>query len=119
VGKFLLGFITLFLQDFSHVHSFKGHEDRVTAVVFVDGGEPLCASADKGGVICIWGAKSPFDLIPRKKLFEPKDWRYSGIHALAISGTQYLYSGSGDRTIKAWSLQAMPQFVFVAFYDIR
>lgn len=93
------------LQDFSHVHSFKGHRDRVTAVVFVDGEEPLCASADKGGVICFWGARHPLDLTPRKTLFEPKDWRYSGIHALATSGTQYLYTGSGDRSIKAWSLQ--------------
>lgn len=93
------------LQDFSHVHSFKGHEDRVTAVIFVDGEEPLCISADKGGVICIWGARSPLELTPWKKLSEPKDWRYSGIHALAISGTRYLYTGSGDRSIKAWSLQ--------------
>lgn len=111
-----MGFIALLFQDFSHVHSFKGHEDRVTAVIFVDGEEPLCISADKGGVICIWGARSPLELTPWKKLSEPKDWRYSGIHALAISGTRYLYTGSGDRSIKAWSLQAIaPQSILLHF----
>lgn len=113
-----MDFIILLFQDFSHVHSFKSHVDRVTAVVFVDGEEPLCVSADKGGVICIWGARYPLDLTPRKTLFEPKDWRYSGIHALAISRTQYLYTGSGDRTIKAWSLQAIP-ILYFPFYAIN
>lgn len=93
------------LQDFSFVHTFRGHEDRVTAVIFIDGGEPLCVSADKGGVICIWGARNPLNPSPMKKLFEPKDWRYSGIHALASSENHYLYTGSGDKTIKVWSLQ--------------
>lgn len=93
------------LQDFSFVHTFRGHEDRVTAVIFIDGGEPLCVSADKGGIICIWGARNPLNPSPMKKLFEPKDWRYSGIHALASSENHYLYTGSGDKTIKVWSLQ--------------
>ncbi|KAL3504264.1 hypothetical protein ACH5RR_034105 [Cinchona calisaya] len=93
------------LQDFSHVHAFRSHEHRVTAVVFVDEGEPLCISADNGGVICIWGARIPLDSAPIKKLFEQKDWRFSGIHALAISGSGCLYTGSGDKSIKAWSLQ--------------
>ncbi|CAL5326898.1 unnamed protein product [Camellia sinensis] len=55
--------------------------------------------------IYIWGITDPFGQEPIKKLFEQKDWRYSGIHALAISGTGYLYTGSGDKSIKAWSLQ--------------
>ncbi|XP_027148372.1 uncharacterized protein LOC113748960 [Coffea eugenioides] len=93
------------LQDFSHVHSFRSHEHRVTAVVFVDEGEPLCISADNGGVICIWSAKFPLDTAPIRKLFEEKDWRFSGIQALAVSGNGCLYTGSGSRSIKAWSLQ--------------
>ncbi|XP_073035438.1 uncharacterized protein [Primulina eburnea] len=93
------------LQDFTHVHSFKGHDHRVMAVCFVDGTEPLCISGDNEGVICIWDASFPFNDAPIKKLREQKDWRYSGIHALAVSGTEYLYTGSGDKLIKAWSLQ--------------
>ncbi|KAK4391045.1 hypothetical protein Sango_2167800 [Sesamum angolense] len=93
------------LQDFSLVHSFKGHEHRVTAVVFVDGEQPLCISGDNENVICIWKATIPFPEEPVRKLHEKKDWRYSGIHAMAISGTEYLYTGSGDKLVKAWSLQ--------------
>ncbi|KAL2503615.1 zinc ion binding [Abeliophyllum distichum] len=93
------------LQDFTRVHTFKGHEHKVMALVFVDGGQPLCISGDNEGVICIWEACFPFDEEPIKKLYEQKDWRYSGIHALAVSGTEYLYTGSGDKLLKAWSLQ--------------
>jgi len=77
------------------------------AVAFVDYGEPLCISGDNGGVICIWRASTPLSPEPLKKLQEQQDWRYSGIHALAFSGSQYLYTGSGDKSIKAWSLQAI------------
>lgn len=93
-------------QDFTHVHTFKGHEHKVMALVFMDGGQPLCISGDNEGVICIWDASFPFNEEPIKKLHEQKDWRYSGIHALAVSRTEYLYTGSGDKLIKAWSLQA-------------
>ncbi|KAK3021373.1 hypothetical protein RJ639_047215 [Escallonia herrerae] len=30
------------VHDFTHVHSFTGHEHRVMAVVFVDEEQPLC-----------------------------------------------------------------------------
>ncbi|XP_009601310.1 uncharacterized protein [Nicotiana tomentosiformis] len=93
------------LQDYSHVHSFKGHEQRVMVVAFVDYEEPLCISGDNGGAICIWRASTPLSPEPLKKLQEQQDWRYSGIHALAVSRSQYLYTGSGDKSIKAWSLQ--------------
>lgn len=92
-------------QDFAHVHSFKGHEHKVMAVVFVDGEQPLCISGDNEGIVCIWEASFPFSEVPMKKLHEHKDWRYSGIHAMTNSGTEYLYTGSGDRLVKAWSLQ--------------
>lgn len=104
------------MQDFSHVHAFRNHEHRVTAVVFVDEREPLCISADNGGVICIWNARIPLDPDPVKKLFEQKDWRFSGIHALAVSGNEYLYTGSGDKLIKAWSLQAMPNILVLSVF---
>lgn len=93
------------LQDFAHVHSFKGHEHKVMAVIFVDGEQPLCISGDNEGVVCIWEASFPFSDAPVKKLHENKDWRYSGIHAMTNSGNEYLYTGSGDRLVKAWSLQ--------------
>ncbi|GFP89848.1 NAD kinase 2 chloroplastic [Phtheirospermum japonicum] len=93
------------LQDFTHIHSFKGHEHRIMAIVFVVGEQSLCISGDNEGVICIWKADFPFSKVPMQKLYEKKDWRYSGIHAMAISGTEYLYTGSGDKLVKAWSLQ--------------
>nr|GEV45938.1 zinc ion binding protein [Tanacetum cinerariifolium] len=94
------------LQGFSHVHTFKGHEHKVMAVLFVDSEPPVCISADNGGDIFIWGTKLPFEEKPIKRLNEEKDWRYSGIHALAVSqsGSGYFYTGSGDKTIKAWSM---------------
>ncbi|XP_050212779.1 uncharacterized protein LOC126664434 isoform X1 [Mercurialis annua] len=93
------------LQDFSHVHTFKGHEHKVMAVIYVDEKEPLCISADNGGGIILWSITVPLRQEPLKKWHEEKDWRYSGIHALTTAGNGYLYSGSGDRSVKAWSLK--------------
>ncbi|OVA05612.1 Protein translocase subunit SecA [Macleaya cordata] len=93
------------LQNFSHVQSLRGHEHRVMAVVFVDAEKPLCISGDSGGGIFVWGIGIPIGQEPLKKWFELKDWRYSGIHAMEVSGTDHLYTGSGDKSIKAWSLQ--------------
>lgn len=93
------------LEDFTHIHSFKGHEHKVMAVAFVDEERPLCISGDNGGGICIWGISIPFGEEPIKKLDAEKDWRYSGIHALTVSGSGYFYTGNGDRSIKAWSMQ--------------
>ncbi|KAJ0024646.1 hypothetical protein Pint_08109 [Pistacia integerrima] len=92
-----------YVQDFSHVHTFKGHEHKVMAVVYVDEEQPLCISGDSGGGIFVWSTSFPLGQEPIKKWNEPKDWRYSGIHALASLG-KYLYTGSGDKTIKVWSL---------------
>ncbi|GMH00934.1 hypothetical protein Nepgr_002773 [Nepenthes gracilis] len=92
------------LKDFTHVHTFRGHEHRVMAVAFVDEEQPLFISGDSGGGICIWAASVPFGQEPLRKWYEQQDWRYSGIHALAVSGAGILLTGSGDRLIKAWSL---------------
>ncbi|KAJ9166701.1 hypothetical protein P3X46_021411 [Hevea brasiliensis] len=93
------------LKDFSHLHTFKGHEHKVMAVIYVDEEQPLCISGDSGGGIFLWSLTIPLRQEPLKKWYEQKDWRYSGIHALATAGNGYLYTGSGDRSIKAWSLQ--------------
>nr|KJB29170.1 hypothetical protein B456_005G088100 [Gossypium raimondii] len=93
------------LQDYSHVHTFRGHEHKVMAVVCVDEEQPLCISGDSGGGIFLWSINIPFGQEPLKKWYEEKDWRYSGIHALAVSENGYLYTGSGDKLIKEWSLR--------------
>ncbi|KMS95756.1 hypothetical protein BVRB_005290 isoform A [Beta vulgaris subsp. vulgaris] len=93
------------LQDFTHVHTFRGHEHRVMALVFVNEEKPVCISADSGGGIFSWEINEPLAQEPLKKWYEEKDWRYSGIHALAVSENGCLYTGSGDRLIKAWLLK--------------
>ncbi|CAA7047832.1 unnamed protein product [Microthlaspi erraticum] len=93
------------LKDFSHVHTFKGHEDKVMALIHIDGAEPVCVSGDGGGGIFVWSTTFPLAEQPLRKWYEPKDWKYTGIHALAYSEYGHVYSGSGDNTIKAWSLQ--------------
>ncbi|CAI0607487.1 unnamed protein product [Linum tenue] len=94
------------LQDFSHVHTLKGHEHKVMAVIYSEEGQkPLCISGDSGGGIFLWTIHDPLDQTSLRKWYEEKDWRYSGIHALTTAGNGYLYSGSGDRSIKAWVLQ--------------
>lgn len=92
------------MQDFSHVHTFKGHEHAIKALIYVDEEQPLCISGDSGGGIFIWGTCTPLGQEPLKILYEEKDWRFSGIHALA-SRNGYVYTGSGDRTVKAWSVR--------------
>ncbi|KAF5749061.1 hypothetical protein HS088_TW04G01022 [Tripterygium wilfordii] len=93
------------LQDFSHVHTFKGHEHKVMALVYVDGEQPLCISGDSGGGVFLWNISIPLGQEPSKKWYEEKDWRYSGIHCLTTAGNGYLYTGSGDTSVKAWSLK--------------
>lgn len=117
--RLLQPFITFFnffskntMQDFSHIQTFEGHEHRVMALMYVDQEQPLCISGDSGGGIFVWGTSVPLGQEPLKKWYEQKDWRYSGIHALS-SGNGYIYTGSGDKTIKAWLLQ-----VIICLYHI-
>ena len=74
------------------------------ALVYVDDEEQLCISGDSGGGIFVWGIDAPLSHDPLRKWYEQKDWRFSGIHSLTAFGN-LLYTGSGDRTIKAWSLK--------------
>lgn len=70
------------MQDWTLVHTFKGHESKVTAVIFVDGKEPKCISADSEGGIFVWCLRIPLQQEPLRKWYEQKDWRYTGVHTL-------------------------------------
>ncbi|KAB1200189.1 hypothetical protein CJ030_MR0G007880 [Morella rubra] len=105
------------LQDFSHVNTFRGHEHRVMALVYV-GDEQLCISADSGGGIFVWSSSFPLGQEPLKKWYEQKDWRYTGIHALTFfSGNGNLYTGSGDKAIKVWSVKYMMRVLYSGSWD--
>ncbi|XP_076892307.1 uncharacterized protein LOC143544008 [Bidens hawaiensis] len=87
-----------------YIYTLKGHEHKVMALVFVEREAPLCISGDNGSDIFIWAIE---DEKPKqfKRLTEEKDWSYSGIHALAaVSGSDFFYTGSGDKSVKAWSM---------------
>lgn len=86
------------------------------ALVYVDEEEPLCISGDNGGGIFIWGITAPLGQDPLRKWYEQKDWRFSGIHCLTVSRNHCLYTGSGDRTIKAWSLKVSLSFSFSTYF---
>ncbi|XP_068646516.1 uncharacterized protein [Aristolochia californica] len=92
------------LQDFSLVKSLKGHEHRVMTVLFVNTEVPYCISGDSAGLIFVWDVSSSH-VEPVKKWREHNDWRFSGLHAMTVSETEFLYTGSGDKSIKAWSLK--------------
>lgn len=94
------------LQDLSHVKCFKGHEHKITAIVVVDNeNHSLCISGDSGSGIFIWLIDSTLKEEPLNKWYEHNDWLYRGVTCLAVSRTGYLYTGSRDKSIKAWSLE--------------
>ena len=84
------------------------------ALVYVDDEEPLCISGDSGGGIFVWRITAPLRQDPLRKWYEQKDWRFSGIHSLTVSRNLCLYTGSGDRTIKGWSLKVSLSFFLSA-----
>ncbi|PKU71632.1 uncharacterized protein LOC110105013 isoform X1 [Dendrobium catenatum] len=94
-----------FLQDFSLVQTLKGHEHKIMAMVVIDGAQPLCISGDSSSGIFVWRISNSSSQELLKSWYEHDDWRYSGIHSLVASGTSHLYSGGGDKSVKAWSLQ--------------
>ncbi|KAJ3678078.1 hypothetical protein LUZ60_001881 [Juncus effusus] len=94
------------LKDLSHVQTLRGHEHRVMAILVINlPDESFCVSGDAGSGIFMWKIGTVPDCSePYKSWYEQNDWRYSGVHSLAFSGTGYLYTGSGDKSVKAWSL---------------
>ncbi|OWM85120.1 hypothetical protein CDL15_Pgr027907 [Punica granatum] len=89
------------LQDFSHVHTFRGHEHKIMAVVYVDDEQPLCVTADGGGGIFVWDIGSfPLGNEPLKKCMEGHK---SVVSSLVVSQGA-LYSGSWDGMIRLWCL---------------
>ena len=94
------------LQDFSHVQTLKGHEHKITAIVVIDNdNQSLCISGDSGSGIFVWRVGTSLKQEPLNKWYETNDWIYRGVHCLAVSGTGHLYTGSRDKSIKAWSLE--------------
>jgi WD40 repeat protein len=84
----------------------KGHEHKITAIVVVDNdNQSLCISGDSGSGIFVWCVDPSLSNEPLNKWYESNDWIYRGVHCLAVSGTGYLYTGSRDKSIKAWSLE--------------
>jgi WD40 repeat protein len=97
------------LNDYRMVQAFRGHEHRITALAVHEASE-LCISGDYGGYIYAWNVASRDNsATPVAVWQEHQDWRYSGVASVAISGDGLLYSGSGDRTIKAWSTSDFKQ----------
>ncbi|XP_024395086.1 uncharacterized protein [Physcomitrium patens] len=90
------------LSDYKTVQVFEGHEQRITAIAAHEA-SGLCFSGDYGGRIHAWNIASIGNSASVTTWLEHQDWRFSGVASLAISNDEFLYSGSGDRTIKAWS----------------
>lgn len=100
------------------MHTFKGHEHKIMAIIYTDWEQNCCVTGDSGGGIFVWDIYPPLMEDPVKKWYEAMDWRYSGIHALACASNGYLYTGGGDKIIKAWSLQVFIA-VFPCFFKKR
>ncbi|BBN09842.1 hypothetical protein MPTK1_4g23130 [Marchantia polymorpha subsp. ruderalis] len=86
----------------------EGHHTQVVLALAVDPVSMRCFSGDSLGHLCAWRleeeseeAQTPF----LASWQEHTDWRYTGVASLAVSGDGVLYSGSGDKTVKAWSSQ--------------
>ncbi|WVZ98692.1 hypothetical protein U9M48_044094 [Paspalum notatum var. saurae] len=95
-----------YYYDFSHIQCLKGHEHKITAIVAVDNdNSSLCISGDSGSGIFVWHVDSTLKEEPLNKWYEHNDWLFRGINCLAVSETGYLYTGSRDKSIKAWSLE--------------
>jgi WD40 repeat protein len=76
------------------------------AIVAVSNGDrSLCISGDSGSGIFVWCVDSSLKEEPLKQWYEHNDWLYRGLHCLAVSRTGYLYTGSRDKSVKAWSLE--------------
>lgn len=93
----------------------EGHHTQVVLALAVDPVSMRCFSGDSLGHLCAWRleeeseeAQTPF----LASWQEHTDWRYTGVASLAVSGDGVLYSGSGDKTVKAWSSQVLLKFPY-------
>lgn len=119
VHQVLTDALMLLEQDYRMVQTFRGHEQRITALAVHEASE-LCISGDYGGYIYAWNVGSRENsATPVAVWQEHQDWRYSGVASLAISGDELLYSGSGDRTIKAWSTSVLDRPHYNRCSEIR
>jgi WD40 repeat protein len=91
-------------QDHKLLRTLKGHSHMIAALA-VDPNTFTFFSGDTGANICAWkiGNDNSYSQLATWK--EHEDWKYTGVASLAVSADGILYSGSGDRTVKAWSLQ--------------
>eukprot|EP00250_Pteridium_aquilinum_P020629 c24891_g2_i1 orf=30-1550(-) len=91
------------LRDDTLIKSLKGHSQKVMALAS-DQQSSVFISGDYGGELFAWDVESTAATC-LNKWHHHQDWRYSGVASLAISADNLLYSGAGDKTIKAWSLK--------------
>ncbi|CAM6093625.1 unnamed protein product [Calypogeia fissa] len=96
------------LEDNALRQTLEGHSIVVMALA-VDHNTSRCFSGDTGGKICAWKIGEGIAEPLLATWQDHDDWRYTGVASLAVSVDEILYSGSGDRTIKAWSLQNFSQ----------
>ncbi|KAL2630330.1 hypothetical protein R1flu_015016 [Riccia fluitans] len=86
--------------------TLKGHHTQVILALAVDVNSMRCFSGDQSGLMCVWQLAEDMATPFRASWREHSDWRYTGVASLAVSEDGILYSGSGDRSIKAWSCQS-------------
>ncbi|KAG6541103.1 hypothetical protein Mapa_017474 [Marchantia paleacea] len=88
--------------------TLEGHHTQVVLALAVDPVSMRCFSGDNLGHLCAWRLEEESEEAQTPLLAswqEHNDWRYTGVASLAVSGDGMLYSGSGDKTVKAWSSQ--------------
>lgn len=84
----------------------------MTSLVLANSNQWLI-SADYGAEIFIWELRHQEFRSNSRIIFPEKikswkdhmDWRFFGVLAMAVSETKVLFTGGGDRTVKAWSLE--------------
>jgi WD40 repeat protein len=97
-------------QDHKLQQTLKGHSHMIAALA-VDPNSSTFFSGDNGAHICAWKIGDDTSEPLRATWKEHNVWKYTGVASLAVSADGVLYSGSGDRTVKAWSLQVRAQTV--------
>ena len=108
-------------QTGSLLHTLSSHSHRITALLPIPpptthpspnaSSEPQwLVSADYGCQVSVWdlgGASDDADVAPIEvaKWQDHSDWRYFGVLALCGWEGGVVYTGGGDRVVKAWSMR--------------